>query len=74
MNNSIEEQTGYSNSPKFSIYRLNNQSQMKDGQMQNFEDQFANIYGQHELVNQSANQDVSQFIPPPSDYYMRRDS
>jgi len=29
--NNIEEQTGYSNSPKFSIYRLNNQSNMKDG-------------------------------------------
>ena len=32
--NNIEEQTGYSNSPKFSIYRLNNPSHLKD----NFED------------------------------------
>ena len=29
-NNLIDEQTGYSNSPKFSVYRLNNQSNMKD--------------------------------------------
>ena len=33
----IDEQTGYSNSPKFSIYRLNNQSHMK-GNESVFED------------------------------------
>lgn len=31
VNNSIDEQTGYSNSPKFSVYRLNNQSAMREG-------------------------------------------
>ena len=30
-NQNIEEQTGYSNSPKFSVYRLNNPSVMKEG-------------------------------------------
>ena len=30
-NEHIEEQTGYSNSPKFSVYRLNNPSVMKEG-------------------------------------------
>jgi hypothetical protein len=37
-NSNIEEQTGYSNSPKFSIYRLNNQSHMKDGANNGFGD------------------------------------
>ena len=50
----IDEQTGYSNSPKFSIYRLNNQSQMKDGQ-NGFEDQMNNIGQQHDLQSQNHN-------------------
>ena len=37
-NSNIEEQTGYSNSPKFSIYRLNNQSHMKAGANNGFGD------------------------------------
>lgn len=44
----IEEQTGYSNSPKFSIYRLNNQSNLKDGP-QGFEDQLASIQNAQDM-------------------------
>jgi len=52
--NMIDEQTGYSNSPKFSIYRLNNQSNMgKDAS--GFEDQMltGNMQATHHLQNQS---------------------
>ena len=48
----IEEQTGYSNSPKFSIYRLNNQSNLKDGP-QGFEDQMANLQSAQDMQLQS---------------------
>ena len=40
--NNIDEQTGYSNSPKFSIYRLNNQSNIKD-LPSGFEEQVAHL-------------------------------
>lgn len=64
-NNLIDEQTGYSNSPKFSVYRLNNQSNLKNGDATSvFEDQMLtgniqapNQHDQSRLYNED-------FFPP----------
>ena len=49
----IDEQTGYSNSPKFSIYRLNNQSNMKV-ESSVFEDQMLTGNLQHSIQREKS--------------------
>lgn len=51
-NSGIEEHTGYSNSPKFSVYRLNNQSHLKDGPA-GFEDHLSQLQQQNQPGDQS---------------------
>ena len=45
----IDEQTGYSNSPKFSVYRLNNQSHLHQTpqHVTTFDDQLNHLNSQH---------------------------
>ena len=40
-NHNIDDNTGFTNSPKFSIYRLNNQSSLNNGATSDFNDQKA---------------------------------